>query len=244
MASQPLRYTDLELGDIGASILRSRYSYRFSFWGLPIIQIPTDLVALQEIIFAVRPSVIVELGIAHGGLLVYNAAMLALLDTEADPTPPLPSPHPQANRRVIGVDVEIKAHNREAIRVHPMSSRIELIEGSSTDSDVISRVKALINPKQRVMVLLDSNHTHAHVLAELEAYAPLVSVGSYCIVFDTIIQDMPAGSFPDRPWDKGNNPKTAVWEFLESHPEFEIDTSIPEKLLITVAPDGYLKRVS
>jgi cephalosporin hydroxylase len=198
---------------------------------------------MQELIWQVQPDLIIETGIAHGGSLIFSASMLALLDlcdavakgTALDPK--------AAKRKVIGIDIDIRPHNREAIEKHPMSHRIEMIEGSSIDPEIIAQVRQAAKGYQRVLVCLDSNHTHDHVLAELEAYAPLVIVGSYCVVFDTIIEDMPPGSFPDRPWDKGNNPKTAVWEFLKSHPEFEIDKSIPHKLLITVAPDGYLRRI-
>ena len=144
---------------------------------------------------------------------------------------------------VVGVDIDIRAHNREAIEAHPMFKRISMIQGSSVAPEIIARVKAKAAGKRRVLVCLDSNHTHGHVLAELRAYAPLASVGSYCVVFDTIIEDFPAGMFPDRPWGPGNNPKTAVREYLKTHPEFEIDRQIDRKLLISVSPDGYLKRV-
>ena len=144
---------------------------------------------------------------------------------------------------VVGVDIDIRAHNREAIEAHPMSSRIDMIQGSSVAQGVIDQVKEIANSYERVLVCLDSNHTHDHVLAELRAYAPLTSVGSYCVVFDTIIEDMPTDMFPNHPWSRGNNPKTAVWEYLKTHPEFEIDKNIQHKLLITVAPDGYLKKI-
>lgn len=146
-------------------------------------------------------------------------------------------------RKVLGIDIEIRPHNRAAIEAHPMASRIQMIQGSSIAPAIIEQVKKIAQGYERVLVCLDSNHTHDHVLAELEAYAPLVSVGSYCVVFDTIVEDMPKELFPDRPWGPGNNPKTAVWEYLKTHPEFEIDKSIQHKLLITVAPDGYLKRI-
>jgi cephalosporin hydroxylase len=144
---------------------------------------------------------------------------------------------------VLGLDIDIRAHNRAAIEAHPMAHMIEMIEGDSTDPAIVADVQNRARGYERIMVCLDSNHTHAHVLAELNAYAPLVSKGSYCVVFDTIIEDMPEGSFLDRPWGKGNNPKTAVWEFLKEHDEFEVDEMIENKLLITVAPEGYLKRV-
>jgi cephalosporin hydroxylase len=124
-----------------------------------------------------------------------------------------------------------------------MAKRLTMIQGSSVAPEIIALVRAKAAGKSRVLVSLDSNHTHAHVLAELVAYAPLTTVGSYCIVFDTVVEDMPADMFPDRPWGPGDNPKTAVWEYLKSHPEFEIDRQLEHKLLVTVAPDGYLKRV-
>ena len=142
---------------------------------------------------------------------------------------------------VLGIDIDIREHNRQAIEAHPMFKRISMIQGSSIAPDIIAQVKAKTEGKKKILVCLDSNHTHDHVLAELEAYAPLASSGSYCVVFDTVIEDLPDDMFPDRPWGKGNNPKTAVWEYLKTHKEFEIDTSIQHKLLITVAPDGYLK---
>jgi cephalosporin hydroxylase len=211
-----------------------KYSYHFSWLGRPIIQYPQDIIAMQELIWSIQPDLIVEAGIAHGGSLIFSAAMLELNAICGGPK----------DAEVIGVDIEIRPHNRVAIEAHPMNKRITMIEGSSIAPDIVAWVKAKTAGKQRVLVCLDSNHTHDHVLAELEAYAPLVSAGSYCVVFDTVIEDMPSGFFPDRPWGKGNNPKTAVWKYLETHPEFEIDKNIQHKLLITVAPDGYLKRVS
>ena len=219
-----------------------KYSYHFEWLGRPIIQYPQDIVAMQEIIWQIKPDLIIETGIAHGGSLVFSASMLALLDmadaieqgTTFDPR--------QSRRKVLGIDIDIRPHNREAIESHPMFSRIQMIQGSSIDPEIIDRVHRIAADHSRVLVCLDSNHTHAHVLAELEAYAPLVSKGSYCVVFDTIIEDMPADMFPDRPWGLGNNPKTAVWEYLKDHPEFEIDKSIEHKLLITVAPHGFLKK--
>ena len=220
-----------------------KYSYNFSWLGRPIIQYPQDIIAMQELIWSIRPDLIVETGIAHGGSLIMSASMLALLDmTDAIKAGEKLDPK-ASSRKVLGIDIDIRAHNRTAIEAHPMASRIQMIQGSSIAQEIIDQVHAVAANYSRVLVCLDSNHTHDHVLAELEAYAPLTTVGSYCVVFDTIIEDMPAGSFPDRPWDKGNNPKTAVWEYLKIHPEFEIDPSIPHKLLITVAPDGYLRRI-
>ena len=220
-----------------------KYPYHFEWMDRPIIQYPQDMVAMQELIWKVKPALIIETGIAHGGSLIMSASMLALLDMcEAIESGTVLDPK-KSNRKVLGLDIDIRQHNREAIEAHPMSSRIQMIQGSSIAPDVIEQVKAVAKNYKRILVCLDSNHTHDHVLAELEAYAPLTSVGSYCVVFDTIVEDMPKAMFPDRPWGPGNNPKTAVWEYLKTHPEFEIDKSIDHKLLISVAPDGYLKRV-
>jgi cephalosporin hydroxylase len=220
-----------------------KYPYNFEFLGRPIIQYPQDMVAMQELIWQIKPDLIIETGIAHGGSLIMNASMLAMLDLcDAIESGETIDPA-QSKRKVLGIDIDIRAHNREAIEAHPMASRIQMIQGSSIAPEIIAQVKEIAQGYQRVLVSLDSNHTHDHVLAELEAYAPLTSVGSYCVVFDTIVEDMPADMFPDRPWGPGDNPKTAVWEYLKTHSEFEIDKSIQHKLLITVAPDGYLKKV-
>jgi cephalosporin hydroxylase len=144
---------------------------------------------------------------------------------------------------VIGIDIDIRAHNREAIEAHPMFRRITMIEGSSVSDAVISQVRAKAAGKRSVMVCLDSNHTHAHVLAELQAYAPLTSVGGYCVVFDTIVEHLPAANSGERPWGPGNNPMTAARAFLVDHPNFEADSNIDHKLLISVAPKGYLRRM-
>jgi cephalosporin hydroxylase len=223
--------------------VKSNYSYNFEWLSRPIIQYPQDIVATQEIIWKVKPDLIIETGIAHGGSIVFSASMLALLDYSdavnegkmLDPSKP--------KRKVIGVDIDIRKHNLEAINLHPMRSRMELIEGSSIDNDIISKVHKFAKGYSRIMVFLDSNHTHDHVLSELEAYAKLTSINSYCVVFDTVIEDLPDELSKDRPWNSLDNPKTAVWEFLKSNSDFEIDKEIEGKLLLTVAPDGYLKRV-
>lgn len=221
-----------------------KYSYNFAWQGRPIIQYPQDIIAMQELIWEVRPDLIIETGIAHGGSLIFGASMLAQLDMcEAIEQGVVFDPR-KSQRKMLGVDIDIRAHNREAIEAHPMDSRIQMIQGSSVDSDIIDQVKQVADHYKRILVCLDSNHTYDHVLAELEAYAPLTSKGSYCVVFDTIIEDLPDNMFPDRPWGRGDNPKTAVWKYLETHKEFEIDKAIQHKLLISVAPDGYLKRVS
>lgn len=239
--------TDVRQREDAAAFLKSsiaaQYSYNFAWMGRPIIQYPQDIVAMHELIWAVRPDLIIECGIAHGGSLILSASQLAMLDVvdaiergeTIDPA--------RSERKVLGIDIDIRAHNREAIEAHPMASRISMIEGSSIDAGIIAQVKAFAAPFKRVMVCLDSNHTHDHVLAELEAYAPLTSVGSYCIVFDTVVEDLPTEMFGDRPWAPGDNPKTAVHAYLKDHPEFEIDSAMDNKLLISVAPDGYLRRV-
>ena len=231
------------------------YSYNFTWLSRPIIQYPQDIIAMQELIWSIKPDLIIETGIAHGGSLIYSASMLALLDmVDAIESGTIIDPG-ISRRKVLGIDIDIRAHNRIAIEAHPMSSRIQMIQGSSIAPDIIDQVKAAAADYQRILVCLDSNHTHAHVLAELEAYAPLVTVGSYCVVFDTIVEDMPAEIFQDRPWGKGDNPKTAVWEYLRRLQDedrtaadgtplaFKTDENITNKLLITVAPDGYLKRL-
>lgn len=219
-----------------------KYSYNFAWQGRPIIQYPQDMVAMQELIWSVKPDLIIETGIAHGGSLIFSASMLAMLDMcDAIESGQTLAPR-QSKRKVLGIDIDIRAHNRTAIEAHPMASRIQMIQGSSIAPSIIDEVKAVAANYNRVLVCLDSNHTHDHVLAELQSYAPLTSVGSYCVVFDTVVEDMPKEMFPDRPWGPGDNPKTAVWEYLKMHTEFKIDKSIQNKLQITVAPDGYLKR--
>lgn len=220
-----------------------KWAYNFTWLGRPAIQFPNDAWAMQELVWQIKPDLIIETGIAHGGSLIFSASMLAQLDMcDAIETGEMLNPK-ISNRKVLGIDIDIRDHNRAAIEAHPMASRIQMIQGSSVAQDVIEQVHAIAANYSRILVCLDSNHIHDHVLAELNAYAPLTSKDSYCVVFDTIVEDMPAEMFPDRPWGPRNNPKTAVWEYLKAHPEFEIDKSIQHKLLITVAPDGYLKRV-
>ncbi len=217
-----------------AESIDAQYSYNFSWLGRPIIQYPQDMLAMQELIWSIQPDLIIETGIAHGGSLIFSASMLELNAACGGNPAGL----------VVGIDIDIRAHNRAAIEAHPMMKRISMIEGSSTDPEVVAKVRAIAAGKSRILVCLDSNHTHDHVLAELEAYAPLTSVGSYCVVFDTIVEDLAPEKFPDRPWAPGNNPKTAVHAYLASHPEFEIDAQMDNKLLISVAPQGYLRRIA
>lgn len=210
-----------------------KYSYHFEWLGRPIIQYPQDMIAMQEIIWSVQPDLIVETGIAHGGSLIFSAAMLELNAACGG----------EQNAEVLGLDIDIRDHNRKAIQEHPMFKRITMIEGSSIDDGIAAKVHEFAKDKKRVLVVLDSNHTHEHVAKELELYSSLVKKGSYLVVFDTVIEDMPEDAFPDRPWGKGDSPKTAVWEFLKSNDRFEICREIQDKLLLTVAPDGYLKCV-
>lgn len=209
-----------------------RYSYHFDWLGLPIIQYPQDIVAMQEIIWSVKPDLIIETGIARGGSVIFYASMLELLASCG-----------HGEGFVVAVDIDIRTANRQAIAGHPMSRRIEMIEGSSIAPEVIAQIQAKAQGQRRVLVCLDSNHTHDHVLAELHAYAGLASVGSYVVVFDTLVEDISETAIGDRPWGKGNNPKTAVHAFLAQDDRFEIDQSIHQKLQVTVAPDGFLKRV-
>jgi cephalosporin hydroxylase len=204
---------------------RYQYSYHFRWLGLPIIQLPQDIVALQEIIWRTRPELVIETGIARGGSLVFYASMMRLL----------------GRGHVLGVDIDIREENRRAIDAHPFADGITMLQGSSIDPSVVARVETIAAHYERVMVVLDSLHTHAHVLAELEHYAPLVSPGCYLVVLDTCIEHMPADAFPDRPWSQGDNPMTAVHAFLAQSDRFEIDRTIHDKLQLTVARDGYLR---
>ncbi len=209
---------------------KSKYSYNFSWMGRPIIQYPQDMIAMQEIIWSIQPDLIIETGIAHGGSLIYYASLLELI----------------GKGEVLGIDIDIRQHNREAIEKHPMYKRISMIQGSAIDPEVVLKVKEHTVGKKTVLVVLDSNHTHEHVLAELEMYSPFVSTGSYIVAFDTIVEKLPDNYMPGhiRPWGIGDNPMTAVKAFIKENPQFEIDTAINNKLLISVAPDGYLKRMS
>ena len=213
-------------GELFRKSFEHRYSYNFTWMGRPIIQYPQDIMAMQELIWSIRPDLIIETGIAHGGSLVFYASMLELLGNDGF---------------VLGIDIDIRAHNRRAIDGHPMSKRIRLIEGSSIDPEIVAQVASIVQGRNRVLVALDSNHTHDHVLRELQLYSPLVTEGSYLVVFDTVVEDMPKSLFFDRPWSPGNSPKTAVHEFLRGNDRFEIDQQVEGKLLLTVSPDGYLR---
>ncbi|MCD4823614.1 MAG: cephalosporin hydroxylase family protein [Phycisphaerae bacterium] len=203
-----------------------KYTYNFNWLGRPVIQFPQDLIAMQELIWKTQPDLIIETGIAHGGSIIFYASILELLGGDG---------------KVVGIDVDIREHNRREIESHPQYKRITMIEGSSIDPEVVRRVGEMAEQAERVLVVLDSNHTHEHVLAELEAYAPMVRSGGYVVVFDTLIEFMPPELFQDCSWQPGDNPWTAVQTFLKSNDRFCIDKDIDAKLLVTVALDGYLK---
>jgi cephalosporin hydroxylase len=211
-----------------AASCRHRYSYHFTWLGLPIIQYPQDVMAMQEIIWRTRPQLIVETGIARGGSLVFFASMLELTGTSG---------------RVVGVDIDIRSHNRAAIEAHALARSITMLEGSSIDDAIVRDIRAMARGVQSTLVVLDSNHTHEHVLRELELYSPLVRKGGYVIVMDTVVEDLPGELFPDRPWGPGDSPRTAVRAFLQRTDRFQVDEEIQSKLLLTVAPGGYLKCV-
>ena len=206
---------------------RAKYSYNFTWMGRPIIQYPQDMIAMQELIWQIKPDLIIETGIAHGGSIIFYASLLELF----------------GKGEVLGIDIDIREHNKKKIEEHSMYKRIHMLEGSSITEEMFRRVKPFTEGKQSVMVCLDSNHTHEHVLAELNLYAPFVTRDSYIVVFDTIVEDLPERYLPNRFWGIGNNPKTAVYEFLKNNDDFEIDETMNNKLLISVNPDGYLKRV-
>ena len=210
-----------------AETIKAGYSYNFTWMGRPIIQYPQDMIAMQEIIWELKPDLIIETGIAHGGSIIYYASILELI----------------GKGEVLGIDIDIRSHNRAEIESHPMSKRITMLEGSAISQEIIEKIKPFVEGKKTVMVCLDSNHTHDHVLAELQLYSPFVTVDSYLVAFDTIVEDLPADLYKDRPWSVGDNPKTAVWEFLKSNDDFVINNEIDNKLLVSVAPSGYLKRV-
>lgn len=209
-----------------ARSLTHEYSYHFRWMGLPIIQYPQDILAIQEIIWSVRPEVVIETGIARGGSLVFYASLLELIGGAGS---------------VVGVEVDLRPENREALNVHPMRKRITIIEGSSIAGEVLERVSAAVGDRRPVVVILDSHHTHQHVLRELELYSRFVTSGSYLVVLDTVVELLPEASRNDRPWKMGNSPLTAVREFLQRSNRFRVDEDIDTKLQISVAPSGYLK---
>jgi len=206
---------------------KHRYPYNFTWLGLPIIQYPHDLHILQEIIWDVKPQIIIETGIARGGSLLFYASILMLLQNKG---------------KVIGVDLDLREHNRKKILSHPMSKNIILLNGSSTDSSVIKKIKKHLTSAKRCLVALDSNHTHDHVLEELRTYSRFVSKNSFIIVFDTHCEFLPKKLIPDRPWGKGNSGFTAVKQFLKENKNFSLE-GIEKKTLISCAPYGFLKRI-
>lgn len=218
--------------------IKAEYSYNFEWLGRPLIQYPTDLVGMQEVFFKTKPDLVIETGIAHGGSLIFSASMMALMDI-CDGVSEM-----ESARHVIGVDIDIKPHNRRAIEEHPLFSRITLLEGSSVDQSLFSELSDIAKNYKRIMVILDSNHTHDHVLEELRMYSKLVSVGNYCIVMDTVIETSPIAALADRPWTVGNNPMTAVKQFLAEGSNFAVDKEIEYKLSVTVAPNGWLRRTT
>lgn len=222
--------------------MQRKYIYNLDWLGRPIIQYPQDMWAVQDIIWRVRPDLIIETGIAHGGSLILSASILALLDMcDAIQNGEMLNPK-VSQRKVLGIDIDIREHNRTAIEAHPLASRIQMIQGSSVSEEITQQVQEIAKGYRRVLVFLDSMHTHDHVLQELNAYAPLVTPGSYCVVFDTFVEDMPPQFFSDRPWDVGNNPKTAVHQWLQQNSQFCIDKEYPTKLMVTAVPDGFLYR--
>jgi len=204
-----------------------KYSYNFTWLGRPIIKYPNDIVVYQELIWNLKPDVIIETGIAHGGSLVLSASLMSII----------------GKGRVVGIDIDIREHNRLEIEKHPMSSLITMIEGDSTSEEVISQVESIAEIGGNAIVVLDSNHTHEHVLKELTSYCRFVGKGSYIILPDTFIEFFPNGYFSDRPWDVGNNPYTAMQAFLKDNPVFEIDEYFSSKAIISESLSGYLKRV-
>ena len=211
----------------------AKYLYTFTWFGRPIIQLPDDLVRVQEVLYSQKPDVVIETGVAHGGSLIYYASIFEAMH----------------RGRVIGVDIEIRPHNRKAIEGHDLFARIDLVEGDSTAPDIVQQVRDLVKPNERVLVFLDSNHAKAHVLAELELYAPFVSVGSYIVATDGIMKDV-AGAPRTQPDWVTNNPYEAAREFLASHPEFvheqppwPFDESLGLKANVTQWPGAWLKRL-
>lgn len=229
--------------DFFVQTVKEDYSYNFFWMGRPIIQYPQDIQMMQELIWSVKPDLIIETGIAHGGSLILSASMLSLIELSEAAMQNVTIDPNKPSRRVVGVDIDIRSHNKQAIEEHPMSSRISMIEGSSVDEEIVNKVKNEIKDGDKVMVFLDSNHTHDHVFKELKAYAPLVTKNSYCVVFDTLVENMPPDMYPNRSWGPGDNPMSAMKEYLKINNDFVIDTNIDNKLLISVAPQGYLKRI-
>jgi cephalosporin hydroxylase len=202
------------------------YYRNFKWLGRPIIQYPQDIIALQELIWDYRPTLVLETGVAHGGALIFYASILELIGGRGD---------------VVGIEVEFREHNKKATAEHPLAKRISVIEGSSTDAAVIDRVRKLAAQHERVMVILDSLHTHEHVLAELRAFSPLVKKGGPLVVYGTSTGEIDPSIDLKREWTTTRNPKSALEEFMRENDRFVVDHEINDKLMITDAPGGYLR---
>ena len=221
---------------------KHKYTYHFKWMDRPIIQMPQDILALQEIIWKVKPDLIIETGIAHGGSICLSASLLALLEME-DNYIKNDFNKIKNNRKVVGIDVDIRRHNKEKLNNHFLSEKIVMIEASSVDLKTFEKVKKISQDYSNILVILDSNHTDEHVLKELNLYGSLVSQNSYCIVFDTVIEKMDDAFSKDRPWSKKNSPKSAIEKFLKANESFEIDHSIDDRLILSMAPGGFLKKI-
>ncbi|MDG1286926.1 MAG: CmcI family methyltransferase [Rickettsiales bacterium] len=206
-----------------------KYTYNYSWMGRPVIKYPNDMMIQQELMWALKPDLVIETGIAHGGSIIFTAAMMEMMGIDGE---------------VVGIDIDIRKHNRDAIEAHPMMKRITMYEGDSVSSEMVEKVRAHTEGKKCVMVILDSLHSHEHVYKELQAYADMTTVGSYCVLPDTFIEFFPKGYYSDtRPWDVGDNPYTAMQQYMSEVNHFEIDKSLTHKAMITETIDGYLKRV-
>jgi cephalosporin hydroxylase len=212
---------------LNAKAFEYRYYLNFRWLGRPIVQYPQDIVALQEIVWDTRPTLIVETGVAHGGSLILYASLLQLMNLPGD---------------VVGVEIELRPHNEKAIFEHPLSERIRVVKGSSTDPDVVAQVAEIASRHERVMIVLDSFHSHDHVAAELNAYAPLVTPGNYLIVMGTAVGDLPASLDIQRAWNHERNPKSALDEWLARGQPFDVDRGLTDRLILSDGPGGYLRR--
>ena len=221
---------------------KHKYTYHFNWLGRPIIQMPQDILALQEIIWNIKPDLIIETGIAHGGSLCLTASLLALLELEEMKNNSI-SQDEIIKRKVIGIDIDIRKHNREHIEKHFLSDKIEMIESSSVNKDTFNKVKSLSKDYNNILVMLDSNHTESHVLEELTLYSSLISKNSYCIVFDTIVEKMDPEFSKNRPWNKKNSPQSAINKFLKRNDNFIVDKTIDNKIILSMAPGGFLKKI-
>ena len=204
------------------------YSYLWTWMGIPIIQLPADIMATQEVIWKTKPDIIIETGVARGGSVLFMASILEMM----------------GNGQVIGVDIDIRKHNRESIEAHPMSKRVTLIEGGSVDDSILKQVRANIPDGARVMVVLDSDHSRDHVLEECRAYGPMVTKDCYMVVADTLVGHLDEKEAPQnrsQVWYKGNDPLTALQEYMLESDRFEIDLEINGKLVLSSSPGGYLR---